>query len=149
MKKHLLGICVALFIFCGLFYVMPINFGTAKVGSFVMPDATDCISYAYNSNHLQKVSFISCGYKTNELATENFYKSVSEGFRINKNLKLIEQVEENKTKKRAIVGFPFENKPSYRLIRKDGNQVTSVISNSLRHVKEFEQQKFVKFNEEE
>jgi H+/gluconate symporter-like permease len=30
MKKHLLGICVALFIFGGFFYVLPIIFETAK-----------------------------------------------------------------------------------------------------------------------
>jgi hypothetical protein len=149
MKKHLLGICVALFIFGGFLFIMPINFGTGISNKLSIPDSVNCFSYSYNSNHLQKVSVISCNYKTNELATENFYKIVNEGFEINKNLELIEQVEENKTKKRAIAGFPFENKPSYCLIRKDGNQVTRVISSSLRHLKEFEQQKFVKFNEEE
>jgi hypothetical protein len=149
MKKHLLGFCIAFLIISGFIYYLPIRFKTVASYSFTMPDTDNCFANVFNSNYFKKIGLKSCDYKTTELATDNFYKIVNEGFEINKNLELIEQVEENKTTKRAIMGFPFENKPSYCLIRKDGNQVAIVVSDSLHHVKEFERQKFIKFNNEE
>jgi hypothetical protein len=134
MKKHLLGFCVALFIFCGLFYIMPIHFGKPRSGSFVMPEANDCVSSAYNSNHFDKVVAYHCNYETAELATKHFRQIVESGNEIGG------QTQNNQ---RAIVAIPTNAQSRYfTIVKQDGKAIITINSFSLNHVLEFERQKY-------
>jgi hypothetical protein len=134
MKKHLLGFCVALFIFCGFLYVLPINFGKAKSFSYSMPDTNDCFSQSYNSNRFEKVVVSNCNYETAELAAKNFRQSVQSGDEI------IGQTQDNQ---RAVIAIPTNAESRYfSIIKQNGKSVITINSFSLKHVLELERQNY-------
>jgi hypothetical protein len=148
MKKHLFGICVALFFAVASFYVSPIQFYlTAMAQTMSFDGATGCHAYPHISNHFVQVFDNVCFYETTETAKYRIESKVDEFTGIIEPLNEFHDAN-NKTYKRAVVRLERNGENYFCVVRQDRRSVTNICSTSLRHTLEFEQQEFVKFNKE-
>jgi hypothetical protein len=143
MKKHLLGICVALFFAFTSFYVSPIRFTEVAVGIGVTKDYKHtCHFYPQISNHFVRVYVDTCNLDTPELAKIYLDKAISNANEVIETSKESE-TQTGKIVRRSVIGEtnPYDGH-IVCVIRHDEHWVTTICSTSLRHVLEFEQQKF-------
>lgn len=144
MKRHLLGFCLALLTFFASFYISPIRFNNLGIGHGATTDGSDWCSFSYYiSNQFVKVYSDSCDYQTTEKAIENVDKAVDKAVDIIEPLKKIE-LRNGRKIQRAIIVLQENNLRYFCILRADGNWRNNICSTSLRHVLEFEQQKFKK-----
>jgi hypothetical protein len=142
MKKHLLGICVALFFAFTSFYVLPIQFYlTAMAQTISFDGATGCHAYPHISNHFVQVFDGVCFYETTETAKYRIESKVDEFTEIISPLEEFHNTN-NKTYKRAVIRLERNGENYFCVVRQDGRSIRQIVSASLRHVLEFEQQKF-------
>jgi hypothetical protein len=149
MKKHLLGFCVALFFAFTSFYVSPIRFDTTALGIGSTNDGLGrCGFYPQYSNHFVQLFWNGCFFETKDQASNYFSEEIKRLSDLNEETAEI-QVESKENHKRARVESDKDNKHFFCVIRQDERSVTDICSTSLRHTLEFEQQKFVKFDDEQ
>ena len=141
MKKHLCGFFIALTTFFVSFYISPIRFVSNGSGNGATADLVYDCSFSNNtSNHFSSVTRWRCDYKNPETAYKIFENEVSKTTGSVEPVTEIE-LENGKFIHRAIGKFSRENLEFYCLVRADGDRVDDVCSPSLRHVREFEEQR--------
>lgn len=144
MKKHLCGFFIALTAFFVSFYISPIRFIAGGSGHGATADLQyDCSFSNTFSNHFSLVNRWSCDYKNPETANKIFGDEVS---KFNEIIEPVEEIklEDGKSIYRTIIKSHHGNLEIYCLIRSKGNMVDAVASPSLRHVREFEEQRFMR-----
>lgn len=143
MKKHLLGFFIALTTFFVGFYISPIRFIHSASGLGATSDLLFQCHYSnYFSNHFESVYLWSCNYESTKKAKEIFDKDLNDA------IELIEPVTEKKLQNgevlyRTIILMSHNNQQFYCLIRANDVYEMKIASDSLRHIREFEEQKIV------
>lgn len=142
MKKHLLGLFIAGFAFAFSFYISPIRFFDNGSGRGATSDLLyQCSSSNNTSNHFSSVFRSNCDYENPETADEIFKNEIGNATEIVEPVKEIE-LESGKIIRRAIIKSYHENLQIYCLLSTEGKWFDAVSSTSLRHVREFEKQRF-------
>jgi hypothetical protein len=142
MKRHLLGFFVACLAFSGSFYVSPIRFTMVAMGHGYSTDGADwCSYYPHVSTYFVPLSTSMCNYGTNEAAINNVNKKAREAAEIIEPAREIKFGGETKIY-RAVILLREGERQGFCIIRADKEWVTDICSPSLRHVSEFESQKF-------
>lgn len=142
MKKHLCGFFIAVTTFFISFYISPIRFIADGSGHGATADLLYQCSFSKNiSNHFSSVFRWRCDYQNPETANEIFENQVNNSPEIIEPVKEI-KLENGKIKRRAIIKTYHENLQVYWLVRTDGEWFDEISSTSLRHIREFEEQKF-------
>lgn len=142
MKIHLLGFCIALLTFFGSFYFSPILFFGIGIGHGATTDGSDwCNFYPHVSNHFVQLYATSCDYHTTEQAVNNINKKVTNAFEIVESIKEIE-MKDGKKVQRAVIILQENDLRNFCIIKAHKNWVDDICSPSLRHIIEFERQKY-------
>lgn len=141
MRSYLFRSLLALTTFFVSFYISPIRFVSSGSGIGSTADLLyDCSFSVTSSNHFSSVVRWRCDYENPETANENFEDKIRNAIEIVEPVSEI-KLENGKILRRAVIKIQNENLQSYCLVRTDGNCIDEVASTSLRHVKEFEEQR--------
>lgn len=141
MRNYLFKVTLTLTTFFVSFYISPIRFTSSGGGIGSTSDLLyDCSFSVTSSNHFSSVVRWRCDYKNPETANEIFEDKINNASEIVEPVSEI-KVENGKILYRAVIKIQNENLQSYCLVRTDGNRVDEIASLSLRHVREFEEQR--------
>ena len=141
MKKHLLGILIALIAFLFGLFASPIRFDCVSMGHGNVDD-NGIGSYwihGYKSMYFIDVSHEGENYTTSERVKEVFEKRIVRP----ESKEIVGQTILEQIEYRVIVSLQTKsNLQGYCIIKTEGNTLHSICSSSLWHVLEFERQKF-------
>ncbi len=131
MRVHILGLCLAVFTFFVGFLISPIRFVKDGVGSgMISGHEFPCSVAAFSSTHLQQVVHWSCSFENERLAADHFSVTTEKYAII------------SKSNTRFVVSFSANELTGYCVLRLDGSRRNDICSSSLKHILEFEKQRF-------
>lgn len=132
MRRHLLGLVVAVITFAVGFLAAPTRFSSLGTGHGFTEDLEyPCSVGNYLSTNMNQVSFWSCVFDEDDHRARNHFSDTIEKYSVH-----------SATENRAIVSYTAEGKVGYCILRLDGNRRNDICSQSLRDLLAFENERF-------
>lgn len=132
MRRHALGLIIAIITFAGGFFSAPMSFTTIGTGHGLTEDLKyPCSSGSYYSSHFGRVFMWSCSFDGDKItARDHFVTSVEE----------YEILSSSDT--RVIGRYSIDGFVGYCVLRLDGHRRNDICSDGLRHALAFEKLRF-------